>query len=86
MIDPGLLVTTHNAEDEDELKRIYGEDAVITRLGKYNLIHLDHPDPEEVERRLGEFDPDELYEDDCPLCQMLRIQGSNVVYPGEEME
>jgi hypothetical protein len=66
--------------DDDEIKMIFGEKARVTRIGKFNLIHLDDPDPTELARRIEEFDPEEIFEDDCPLCQMLREQGGNVVY------
>lgn len=66
--------------DDDEIKMIFGEKAQVTRIGKFNLIHLDDPDPIELARRIEEFDPEEIFEDDCPLCRMLREQGGNVVY------
>ena len=66
--------------NDDELRMIFGEDAQVTRVGKFNLIHLDNPDPAELARRIAEFDPEEILEDDCPLCRMLREQGGNVVY------
>ena len=67
-------------ETDEELRGIFGEAAVISRVGKFNLIHLDNPSQDEVERRVEQFDPNELLEDDCPLCRMLREQGGNVVY------
>lgn len=75
-----VVVANDGSRSDEELKRLYGEEAIVTRLGKYNLIHLDNPDPEEIERRIAEFDPNDLYEDDCPLCQMLREEGGEVVY------
>ena len=67
-------------QSDEDLKRTFGEDVVISRIGSFNLIHLDNPSPEMVERRIAEFDPNDLFEDDCPLCQMLRKEGGNVVY------
>jgi len=26
------------------------------------------------------FDPDRIFEDDCPICRMLKKKGGNVVY------
>ncbi len=75
-----ILSRSDNFESEEELREVFGPDAVISRVGQFNLIHLDSPTPEEVTRRVAEFDPNELFEDDCPLCQMLREQGGNVVY------
>jgi hypothetical protein len=59
---------------------LYGDQALVTRVGRYNLVHLDNPSPEEIERRVAEFDPNDLFEDDCPLCRMLRDEPCDVVY------
>ncbi|HUV14542.1 MAG TPA: hypothetical protein VMY18_12930 [Acidobacteriota bacterium] len=75
-----ILSRSDSFESEEELREVFGPDAVISRVGPFNLIHLDSPTPEEVTRRVAEFDPEDLFEDDCPLCQMLREQGGNVVY------
>jgi len=75
-----VINQAQDRESDAELKRIFGEDAQVTRIGKFNLIHLDNPDPIELARRVREFDPDDFFEDDCPLCRMLREQGGNVVY------
>jgi hypothetical protein len=81
MSDKWPVVKQFESQGNDEdLKMIFGEDARVTRIGKFNLIHLDNPDPVELARRIEEFDPDEIFEDDCPLCKMLREQGGNVVY------
>ena len=67
-------------QSDEELKRDFGENVIISRIGPFNLLHLDNPSPEVVERRIAEFDPDDLFEEDCPLCKMLREEGGNVVY------
>jgi len=64
----------------------YGEHVVVSEVGQFRLIHLDNPSPEEVTRRVGEFNPDQLFEDDCPICQMLRNEPCDVVYDGEALE
>lgn len=63
-----------------ELKRVFGSDAVVSRIGKFNLIHLDNPSPEEEARRVANFNPDLLFEDDCPICRMIKSNGGNVIY------
>jgi len=68
------------SQTEKELRKMFGKDAVISRIGRFNLIHLDHPSPEEEARRVRNFDPDSLFEDDCPICSMLKKQGGNVIY------
>lgn len=75
-----LCTPQEDLQSDEELRQIFGEEAIVSRLGRYNLIHLDSPDPEEVARREAEFNPADLFEDDCPLCQMLMEQGANVVY------
>ncbi len=69
-------------ESDEELKRMFGDNAVITRVGRFNLVHLDNPSQEELDRRIREFDPREYFEDDCPLCRMMREEGGNIVYDG----
>jgi hypothetical protein len=59
---------------------LFGDDATITRVGRFNLIHLDNPSPEELERRVREFDPEQFLDEDCPLCRLLREQGGSVVF------
>ena len=70
----------HEAETEEELMQMFGDHAVISRVGNFNLVHLDQPSEDEIKRRIREFDPEELFEDDCPICRMLREQGGNIVY------
>lgn len=81
------LVSHSDPEQSDEeLKQIFGHSAIVSRVGNFNLIHLDNPGPEEVERRVAEFSPDSLFEDDCPLCRMMKEQGGSVVYDNYEDE
>jgi len=77
-----LLNSSPRERSDSELRSLYGDHALFTRLGQYNLVHLDSPSPEEIARRTSEFDPDELFEDDCPLCQMLKTEHCDVVYDG----
>jgi hypothetical protein len=81
-----LLNSGGPSRTDRELLDLYGDKAVISRIGQYNLIHLDCPDPEEIARRIDEFDPEELFEDDCPICQMLRNENCDVIYDGAEDE
>lgn len=75
-----FLGQNESHQSDDELKRLFGDGAVISHVGRFNLVHLDDPSPAELERRVREFNPDDLFEDDCPLCCMLREQGGNVVF------
>jgi hypothetical protein len=67
-----------------DLKKAYGEDIIISRVGNFNLIHLDHPDAATIARRTREFDPSQQFPDDCPLCQQMREQGCDVVFDRED--
>jgi hypothetical protein len=60
-----------------EIRALYGEKAVISRKGAFTLVHLDKPSKATIRRRRREFDPDEFFCPDCPLCQLLK--GSGVV-------
>jgi hypothetical protein len=74
------------AESDDALRRVYGDAAVFSRVGAFTLVHLDSPEPDEVARREAEFDPDQFFFDDCPLCQSARAEGGHVVFDGPERE
>lgn len=73
-------LTDKPVEVDEELRRIFGDNAVVSRVGRFNLVHLDNPSPEEVEKRVREFNPVDLFDDDCPLCRMLLEMGGNVIY------
>lgn len=75
-----ILSQQGTEESEEELRKLFGEDAIITRVGRFNLVHLDQPSPQELDRRIREFDPDQFLDDDCPLCRLLREQGGSLVY------
>ncbi len=74
------------AESDDALRRVYGEHAVFSRVGAFTLVHLDSPAEAEITRRIAEFDPDEFFFDDCPLCQSARAEGGHIVFDGPEPE
>ena len=55
-------------ESDEDLRLIYGPNAHISRVGRFTLVHLDSPSMDEVARRVAEFDPNQFFFDDCPLC------------------
>ena len=71
-------------ETDEALRRVYGEHALFSRVGSFTLVHLDSPTPEEVARRVAEFDPDEFFFDDCPLCVSAKAEGGHIVFDGPE--
>jgi hypothetical protein len=60
---------------DEEIYFMYGKTAVISRSGSFTLVHLDRPSAELVRCRTEEFDPDDFFEDDCPICRMLKSGG-----------
>lgn len=60
------------------------EDAWITPLGEYNIIHYDCPDKEEIKARvtetINELIEDDCLEDGCPLCEMMKGKPYDVIY------
>jgi hypothetical protein len=63
----------------EEIRLIYGENAVISRKGAFTLVHLDRPSKAVVRARTRAFDPSTYFLDDCPLCQLAR-EGGVIVY------
>ena len=71
-------------ESDDALRRVYGEKAQFSRVGAFTLVHLDEPEPEEMARREAEFDPDDFFFDDCPLCVAAKAEGGHIVFDGSD--
>ncbi len=57
---------------DDEARALYGDDVIVSRKGDFALVHLDQPDERLVRQRTEEFDPDDYFDPDCPLCDMFR--------------
>ena len=76
----------HRARLERGLRRAYGETAVFSHVGNFTLVHLDSPTPEVIARRVAEFNPNDLIDDDCPLCQMVLTRGGQIVYDERPVE
>lgn len=64
---------------DEEIFLVYGREAIISRKGRYTLVHLDRPLAETVCQRTEDFDPDEFFHPDCALCGVAREEGL-VVY------
>lgn len=66
----------------ETLKKIWGENAIFSKVGKYTLVHLDNPSEEQIKERIekaknGEYDD---FDDDCPLCQAMKDQPCEIVF------
>jgi len=60
---------------EGDIRALYGEGAVLSRKGRFTLVHLDKPSPAVVRQRRRKFDPAKLFCADCPLCRLLNESG-----------
>ena len=69
---------------DKEIRLLYGEHAVVSRKGAFVLVHLDRPSRTLVRARTRDFDPQEFFHPDCPLCQ-LQLEGGVVVFDAEEI-
>jgi hypothetical protein len=71
-------------ESDGALRKVYGPQAVISRVGRFTLIHLDAPSSETVAKREREFDPADFFFDDCPLCVMAKEEGGHIIFDAQE--
>ena len=62
-----------------EVRLLYGSSAVISRKGTFVLVHLDRPSTALVRVRTREFDPDDYFDKDCPVCAIQR-EGGVIVF------
>jgi hypothetical protein len=58
-----------------DVRALYGEHAVISRKGRFTLVHLDNPSRGVIRRRRRLFDPATYFCADCPLCALLKESG-----------
>lgn len=82
------IKTGHHLGDtgpyEVAYRRMYGNHARISRLGKITVIHLDNPSEETIRKRVDEAVREEMageaFEDNCPLCREFEDSPYEVVY------
>ena len=60
---------------DDEIFFMYGKNAVVSRKGRFTLIHLDRPSSELVRCRTEEFEPEYYFDDGCWVCRMQKEGG-----------
>jgi hypothetical protein len=60
---------------DEEILFMYGKQTVISRKGRFTLIHLDRPSAELVRARTETFDPDEFFNCDCRVCALTKESG-----------
>jgi len=74
---------------DEEILFMYGKDAVISRKGRFTLVHLDRPSAELLRVRTEHFDPEEFFRCDCRICQLTKVGGvvifDDSVYEDEDI-
>ncbi len=70
---------TKGTPTDDEIRFLYGQSAVITRKGRFTLVHLDKPSEALAEQRTQEFDPATFFKCDCRVCQLTK-EGGTVIF------
>ena len=64
---------------DEEILFMYGKNAVVSRKGRFTLIHLDRPSIDLLRARTDNFDPDEFFKCDCRICQLAK-EGGVVIF------
>lgn len=71
-------------QNDSYCKQFYGKDVIVTRLGRVNIVHLDRPSKEEIQKRTEEIMREEIagvaFFDDCPLCREFQKHPYDIVY------
>ena len=58
------------------------QEAWVTPMGDFNLIHWGYPTENEIRDRVKEVMSEEHLEDNCPICQMMKEEkGFSILYP-----
>ena len=64
---------------DEEIFFMYGKSVVISRKDRFTLVHLDRPSAELVRVRTENFEPEEFFHSDCPICRLAK-EGGLVVF------
>lgn len=70
---------------DEEILFMYGNNAVISRKGRFTLVHLDRPSAELVRARTDSFDPEDFFKCDCRICQLTK-EGGIVIFDDSAYE
>ena len=70
-----------------DTSRDFGTEARFSQVGPFRLVHLDRPEPSEIERREEMVRSGSFFDDDCPICRAQRERGGDIVFePDEEWD
>jgi len=64
---------------DKEIFFMYGKNTVISRKGRFTFVHLDRPSADLVRARTENFDPEEFFKCDCPVCRLTK-EGGVVIF------
>ena len=70
---------------DEEILFMYGKNSIISRKGRFTLVHLDRPSAELVRARTDGFDPEEFFRCDCRICQLTK-EGGIVIFDDSAYE
>ena len=59
----------------EEIALLYGKSAIVSRKGRFALIHLDRPSRALVRARTREFNPNRFFDAKCSVCQTAKAAG-----------
>ncbi len=85
MLDAWTVVTAAKTKGNvEQFRVVYGSQTVVSRVGRFNLVHLDSPDSDEIRLREDAFDPDTALDESYPLWRKFRLEGADVIFLGRK--
>jgi hypothetical protein len=78
-----LTILDRDRLPEHYYRESYGKTAMITRLGKINIVHLDFPSESTIQERIAEVITEQSSRVcDCTVCREYKDHPLDVIYPG----
>lgn len=68
-----------------EVERMFGKNVPHDQVGRYCLVHLDHPSQEIREERIASFNAMDYFDCGCEMCQPFLDEGAYMVFDGEDV-
>lgn len=82
-----MITSVNGPAPKSQIRDMYGDHALVTRVGKINIVHLDRPSQETINKRIDEVIREEMtgeaWDKDCPCCQAFKDLPHDVVYFGD---
>ena len=70
---------------DQQILFMYGNNAIISRSGRFIFVHLDHPSADLVRSRTENFDPEQFFKCDCNVCRLTK-EGGIIVFDDSPYE